>query len=46
MTVAFAAPVMRQVARIEFPSTRAPVIRVRCAVLSLFTPSILLERSG
>lgn len=32
-----AAPVMRQVARIELPSTRALTMRVRYSMLSLFT---------
>src|SRR3990172_6284471 len=41
-TVPLAAPVMRQVARIEFPSTRAEMIWVRCCRESLFMPSLCL----
>jgi HTH-type transcriptional regulator/antitoxin HigA len=37
---------MRHVARIELPSTSAPIIRVRSAVLNLFILTIMLERAG
>ncbi len=42
----FAAPVMRTVARMEFPSTRQPMTCARRSVLSLFTIlTIMLEGS-
>jgi hypothetical protein len=38
MTVAFAAPVMRQVERIELPSARQLMITAWRSVVSLFMP--------
>jgi hypothetical protein len=42
--VFFAAPVIRTVARMLFPSTRQPMICARFLVLSLFILTIMLER--
>ena len=40
-----AAPVIRTVARIEFPSTKHPMIRARSSVVSLFILTIMLDPS-
>ena len=45
MTVFFAAPVIRTVARMLLPSTRQPMICARFSVVSLFILTIMLERS-
>jgi hypothetical protein len=46
ITVPLAAPVMRQVARMELPSTRQPRIRARSLVSRRFMGHIMLERSS
>ena len=43
VTVPLAAPVMRHVARTEFPSTRAATIRIRSCGLSRFTSILCLS---
>ena len=43
MTVFFAAPVMRTVARMLLPSTRQPMIAARFSVLSRFILTIMRE---
>jgi hypothetical protein len=43
VTVFFAAPVMRTVARMLLPSTSAPDDLARCSVVSLFILTIMLE---
>jgi hypothetical protein len=42
--VFFATPVMRTVARIEFPSTKDPITAARFSVLSLFILTIMPDR--
>ena len=46
VTVLIETPVMRVVDRREFPSTRAEMIATRLAVLSLFMPPTILDRSS
>lgn len=45
-TVFLAMPVIRTVARIELPSTRAAITRTRSSLVSLFTLTIMLEWSS
>jgi hypothetical protein len=44
--VFFATPVMRQVARIELPSTREAVTAARFSAVSLFILTLMPDRSG